>query len=76
MGKMLIEIQAVRAACFILFCGIANAIYIGNVAGIQTTDQRLASRGTSSYNAVFGGNGETADGWPSMGQWIPTFEEM
>lgn len=72
---MLIHIQAIRAACFVLFCEISKAMYIGNVAEIET-NVRLASRDTGSYIAVFGGNGEPADGWPSMDQWIPTFEEM
>ncbi|KAJ5115624.1 hypothetical protein N7476_005116, partial [Penicillium atrosanguineum] len=36
----------------------------------------LADRGSSSYFSTFGGNGEPADGWPSMSQWIPTFTEM
>lgn len=73
---MLIKTQTLHTVCFIILGGISNAIYMGIAPDIATTMPRLTDRGTDTYIEVFGGNGKTADGWPSMDQWIPTFEEM
>ncbi|KAJ5907883.1 hypothetical protein N7495_000565 [Penicillium taxi] len=36
----------------------------------------LNERATDTYASVFGGDGSTTDGWPSISQWISTFDEL
>ena len=43
-------------------------------AGVPQSEH--VARRDSTYVQVFGGTGEPAEGWPTMNDWIPTFEEM
>ncbi|KAJ5176347.1 uncharacterized protein N7482_002224 [Penicillium canariense] len=36
----------------------------------------LSGRSSNLYAAVFGGNGLVSDGWPSMENWISSFDDM
>lgn len=38
--------------------------------------QSLQTRSSSAYTTIFGGDGTTADGWPSIESWVSTFDEM
>ncbi|KAI7973351.1 hypothetical protein EIK77_002290 [Talaromyces pinophilus] len=38
--------------------------------------QSLQTRSSSSYTTLFGGDGTTAAGWPSMDSWVATYDEM
>lgn len=49
------------------------------LSGIVETIQHshfLEGRESATSYAVFGGNGETSDGWPSMSDWVSDFDTM
>jgi hypothetical protein len=45
-----------------------------DVAG-ATTVHSFAERSSSAYT-VFGGNGQVSDGWPSIDNWLSSFDDM
>lgn len=36
----------------------------------------FAKRESASAYTVFGGDGDVSDGWPSMSDWVSSFDEM
>lgn len=38
--------------------------------------QSLQIRSETAYTTLFGGDGSTSDGWPSMDSWVSSFDEM
>lgn len=59
-----------------LLLGSSTAHSLKGPRAEVVSSRAFTGRSSGSYVATFGGNGQPADGWPSMSQWIPTFTEM
>ena len=46
------------------------------LSGTVENSHSLKGRESSTAYAVFGGNGETADGWPAVSDWVSDFDTM
>ncbi|KAJ5745436.1 hypothetical protein N7520_010618 [Penicillium odoratum] len=59
-----------------LISGAPIASYLYSKSADAVSSPSLSGRSSDLYEAVFGGDGSVSDGWPSISEWISTFEEM
>jgi hypothetical protein len=74
--RELTKLKFQYAGILSLLLGSSTAQSIKGPRADVVFSQAFAGRSSGSYAATFGGNGQPADGWPLMSQWIPTFTEM
>ncbi|KAJ6085844.1 hypothetical protein N7486_010125 [Penicillium sp. IBT 16267x] len=59
-----------------LISGAPIASYLYKKSANTESSPSLSERSSNLYAAVFGGDGLVADGWPSISEWISTFDDM
>jgi LysM repeat protein len=59
-----------------LISGAPIASYLYKKSAVAESSPSLSERSSNLYEAVFGGDGLVSDGWPSIAQWITTFDDM
>ncbi|KIN01692.1 hypothetical protein OIDMADRAFT_179013 [Oidiodendron maius Zn] len=64
------------AGSFTLINGAPVSPLSDLVKRAPTSSHSLESRNPSTYVQIFSGDGATSQGWPSMDQWVPSFDDM
>ncbi|KAJ5403237.1 hypothetical protein N7509_003108 [Penicillium cosmopolitanum] len=66
----------IAAGSLPLISGAPVASNLYSVSADVKSTHSLSGRSTSLYAGIFAGDGLTSQGWPSVSQWMSTFEDM